>query len=144
MHVFTYGTLMFPEVWKAVVGRKFETIPGTAAGYAIYRVRGTVYPAMTTASVTSIVPGLLYLDVDAESIVRLDRFEGPHYERLEIKIDCADGVSRQAATYVVPNERGHLLTTEPWTPESFLASGGLAQFIASYEGFSLVEEEGEG
>ena len=94
MHVFTYGTLMFAEVWKAVVGRKFETIQGTAAGYAIYRVRGTVYPAMTTASETSIVPGLVYLDVDAESIARLDRFEGPHYERLEIAIDCADGIAR--------------------------------------------------
>jgi hypothetical protein len=35
MHVFTYGTLMFPEVWQAVVGREFATIEGTAAEFAI-------------------------------------------------------------------------------------------------------------
>jgi gamma-glutamylcyclotransferase (GGCT)/AIG2-like uncharacterized protein YtfP len=138
MHVFTYGSLMFPEVWSTVVGREFDTIEGTAAGYAIYRVRDAVFPAIIAASDGSTVRGLVYLDVDADSIARLDRFEDEFYERLEVTISCADGQERRASAYVVPPKNVHVVTAEPWTAEWFVSSGGLADFIARFQGFSRL------
>ena len=138
MHVFTYGTLMFPEVWQTVVGREFETVEGTAAGYAIFRVRDAVFPGIIAAAAESIVRGLVYLDVDAASVDRLDRFEDDFYERQSLSIDCGDGQRRAADAYVVPARNRHVLTAEPWTADSFVSSGGLADFIQRFQGFSRL------
>lgn len=138
MELFTYGSLMFPEVWSAVVGREFATIEGTASGYAIYRVRDAVFPAIVAARKESVVRGLVYLDVDDESIARLDRFEDDFYDRLEMAVDCADGKERTAGAYVVPPKNRHVITTEPWKAEWFVSSGGLADFIARFQGFSRL------
>jgi gamma-glutamylcyclotransferase (GGCT)/AIG2-like uncharacterized protein YtfP len=139
MHVFTYGSLMFPEVWRIVVGREFATVAGALAGYSIFRVADEPYPGITVSTPTSVVPGLIYLDVDAASIERLDRFEGDFYNRANVPIDCANGEQFTADAYIVRPQNRHLLTDEAWTPESFVASGGLAQFLARYQGFSWLE-----
>src|SRR4051794_24181265 len=91
MHVFTYGTLMFPEVWRAVVGRHFESVEGRAAGYAIFRVRDAVFPGILAAAEGSHVSGVVYLDVDLPTLQRLDAFEDAFYERRAIPVDYDDG-----------------------------------------------------
>jgi gamma-glutamylcyclotransferase (GGCT)/AIG2-like uncharacterized protein YtfP len=138
MHVFTYGSLMFPEVWRSVVGKDFATIEGIAAGYSIFRVRDAAFPGITPASAGSSVTGLVYLDVDDESIARLDRFEDTFYDRLTLQIDCRSGGQREADAYVVPEKNRHVLTAEPWTAGWFESSGGLADFIARFQGFSRL------
>lgn len=138
MHVFTYGSLMFPEVWKIVAGRDFETVAGTAAGYAVFRVRDAAFPGITAAA-DSEVRGLVYLDVDDESVARLDRFEDTFYDRLSLSIDCGDGARRDADAYVIPATHRSILTEEPWTAEGFVSSGGLADFIARFQGFSRLD-----
>jgi gamma-glutamylcyclotransferase (GGCT)/AIG2-like uncharacterized protein YtfP len=141
MHVFTYGSLMFPEVWRIVVGREFETVAGTVAGYSIFRVREAAFPGITPASPTCSVAGLVYLDVDDTSLVRLDRFEDTFYDRLSLPVDCADGRQRLADAYVVPARNRHVLTDEPWTAEWFESSGGLSDFIQRFQGFSRLGGE---
>jgi gamma-glutamylcyclotransferase (GGCT)/AIG2-like uncharacterized protein YtfP len=140
MHVFTYGTLMFPEVWQAVVGRSFETVEGTAGGFEAFRVRDAVFPGIAAGAGTCSVAGIVYLDVDAESTERLDRFEDDFYERREIVVGCSDGQRRMAETYVVPPANRSVLTNEPWGRELFLASGGLEQFINRFAGFGRVAD----
>jgi gamma-glutamylcyclotransferase (GGCT)/AIG2-like uncharacterized protein YtfP len=142
MHVFTYGTLMFPEVWRAVVGRSFETVEGTAAGFEVFRVRDAVFPGIIAGTGECSVPGVVYLDVDRESTERLDRFEDDFYERRAIAVDCSDGQRRMAEAYVVPSANRSLLTSEPWVRGSFLASGGLEQFISRFAGFGRVADGG--
>ncbi len=137
-HVFTYGSLMFPEVWRIVVGREFETVEGTAAGYSIFRVRDAAFPGITAADGECSVRGLVYLDVDDASLVRLDRFEDTFYDRLNLQIACNDGERRGADAYVVPAKNRHVLTDEPWTAESFVSSGGLADFMRRFQGFSRL------
>jgi gamma-glutamylcyclotransferase (GGCT)/AIG2-like uncharacterized protein YtfP len=140
MHVFTYGSLMFPEVWRIVVGREFRTVEGAVNGYAIHRVSEAPYPGIV-AEAGSTVHGLVYLEVDPTSVARLDTFEGEYYERLSLSIHCVDGHRRTADAYVIPEENRHVLTTEPWTAESFVASGGLAEFIERYQGFSWLRDD---
>jgi gamma-glutamylcyclotransferase (GGCT)/AIG2-like uncharacterized protein YtfP len=140
MHVFTYGTLMFPEVWQAVVGRSFQTVEGTAAGFEVFRVRDAVFPGITPGTGECSVPGVVYLDVDQNSTERLDRFEDDFYERRAISVDCSDRQRRMAEAYVVPLANRRLLTNEPWGRDSFLASGGLEQFISRFAGFGRVTD----
>jgi gamma-glutamylcyclotransferase (GGCT)/AIG2-like uncharacterized protein YtfP len=140
MHVFTYGTLMYPNVWRAVAGRSFATVEGTAAGYAIFRVRDAVFPGIIAAAKDSFVRGVVYRDVDRASLERLDRFEDDFYERQALWIDCDDGQRRNAQAYVVPPENRDVLTTEPWDADAFVGSGGLEQFIARFAGFDRIAD----
>src|SRR3954471_19037008 len=138
MHVFTYGTLMFPEVWRAVVGRQFESVVARAAGYAIFRVRDAVFPGILAAAEGSHVSGVVYLDVDLPTLQRLDAFEDAFYERRAIPVDYDDGRRLKAEAYVVPEANRHVLTEEPWDRKCFVASGGLRQFIDRFAGFGRV------
>ena len=50
-HLFTYGTLMFQEVWQAIVcpddvGRDFPSTPARLDGYQIFRVKDALYPGI--------------------------------------------------------------------------------------------------
>jgi hypothetical protein len=54
-HLFTYGTLMFPEVWQAVVGKEFQTLPAQLPNFQIFRVKDAVYPGIIAA----IYPGII-------------------------------------------------------------------------------------
>jgi gamma-glutamylcyclotransferase (GGCT)/AIG2-like uncharacterized protein YtfP len=161
MHLFTYGTLMFPEIWQAVVGKDFKTTPAHLPGHEIYRVRNAVYPGIIAApnhslsengplgehsgsrpstldSRLSSVPGLLYLNLDEESLERLDAFEDDFYRRRPIRVTCEDGRALDAEAYIVPPESAHLLTDEPWTPQEFQARGNLAEFVSRYSGFNRL------
>lgn len=142
MHVFTYGTLMFPEVWRAVVGKEFETAAATAANFAIYYVRDAVYPGII-ATPSGTVPGLVYFDVDAESLARLDVFEGVDYHRQPIEVTRTDNVQILSAdAYVIPPANSHLLTDESWSAREFAARGELARFVARYAGFERLTDDG--
>jgi gamma-glutamylcyclotransferase (GGCT)/AIG2-like uncharacterized protein YtfP len=142
MHVFTYGTLMFPEVWQAVVGREFATVQATASGYAIFRVRDAVFPGIIAAGERDTVRGVVYLEVDPASIARLDLFEDDFYRRESLWLTCADGERRAAEAYVVPVENRRVLTNETWQADRFVASGGLDTFIRRFEGFGRLSTSG--
>lgn len=134
MHVFSYGTLMFPDVWRAVVRKDFAQIEGMLQGYAIYRVRNEEFPGIVPADASQSVSGVLYLDVDDRSVRRLDRFEGTFYRRETVTVQCNDGWQRQGAAYIVDDWSRPQLLMESWRCEEFVASGGLRRFLARYGG----------
>ena len=138
MHVFTYGTLMFPDVWASVAGRYFPSVEGTADGYQIFRVQNAVFPGIIAADERDRVRGVVYLDVDHAALVRLDLFEDDFYERRSLWIACDDGRRRAAEAYVVPEANRSILTDEIWDGDTFVASGHLAEFIARFAGFSRL------
>lgn len=138
MHVFTYGTLMFPEVWRAVVGQDFPTVEGSAVGFEIRRVRDAVFPGITQAGEHDLVRGVVYLDVGDAALARLDLFEDDFYQRRTIWIDCDDGQRRAAEAYVVPEQNRGILSADPWDRTEFVARGHLRQFIERFAGFSRL------
>lgn len=142
MHVFTYGTLMLPEIWSAVVGRPFATVGGSLSGFTIYRVRDAVFPGIVATTNDSVVRGIVYLDVDRESLVRLDQFEDAYYRRLTLPISCDDGELREAEVYVIPEEQRALLTDELWSADEFATRGDLQRFVARYAGFGRLGSRG--
>jgi gamma-glutamylcyclotransferase (GGCT)/AIG2-like uncharacterized protein YtfP len=138
MHVFSYGTLMFPEVWQAVVGRPFASVGGHVSGFAIYRVRDAVFPGILATTSADVVQGVVYLDVDAAAVARLDQFEDDFYRRETVALQCDDGRICDADTYVVPPEKRGILTEEPWSRDEFVARGDLQRFIARFAGFGRL------
>jgi gamma-glutamylcyclotransferase (GGCT)/AIG2-like uncharacterized protein YtfP len=132
---------MFPEVWRAVVGREFPAVEGTATGFAIYRVRDAVFPGIIAAGETNSIRGVVYLDVDEASLERLDVFEDDFYERQALWIDCDDGERRGADAYVVPAHNHAVLTDDPWHRDEFVATGGLEDFIRRFAGFARVSRQ---
>ena len=138
MHVFTYGTLMYSEVWQAVAGRPAAAVQGKLAGFAIYRVRDQLFPGILSASPVDVVPGVVYLDVDHEAVRRLDQFEDDFYQRQAVTVVCDDGQTRDAQAYVVPRENRDVLTTERWSADEFLARGDLEKFIERFPGFGRL------
>lgn len=123
-HVFTYGSLMFREVWSLVVVGTHRRIDACLHDHARFAINGESYPGMVSAA-GSRVAGILHLDVEPADLERLDRFEGADYRRASVDVVTPDG-SMRAETYVyLLRDR---LSTTPWAPDAF----AIERFIATY------------
>ena len=136
MDLFTYGTLMLPEIMEKVAGCRSASVPATLAGYRRTLVRGEVYPGIAE-DVRGEVDGVLHLDLPVEAVRRLDVFEGEMYDRRQVVVAEAGGVARTAMTYVFRPEFRHLLTDIPRDYQQFLASGR-KRFETGYFGFDAL------
>ncbi|GGI18984.1 gamma-glutamylcyclotransferase family protein [Oxalicibacterium faecigallinarum] len=125
MHVFTYGSLMFPAVWQRVVHGRYRSVPAMLPGYARYEVAGETYPGMVPKT-ASAVNGVLYLDVDEADLLALDVFEGSEYRRDVVTVSVAADENLTAVTYVFTAMQR--LTNRPWEAGSFR----ITQFMEAY------------
>jgi len=116
--LFCYGTLEFPEVLASVTGRHFPTMAASLDGYARYRVKNALYPAIVQEKGAQ-TDGTLYGDVDPASMRRLDRYEDSIYVRRIVNVRTIDGAIRAAQTYIVPEQRRWILSIRPWDKMQF-------------------------
>jgi gamma-glutamylcyclotransferase (GGCT)/AIG2-like uncharacterized protein YtfP len=138
MHVFAYGSLMIPSVMEAVTGRRFAARKALLHGYARFRLEGASYPGLIP-QVNAKTDGMLYLDVDAQSIARLDAFEGDFYDRVRVEVDVEAGGRLAGEAYVVGPAHRHRLSSEAWRIDDFRREH-LATFLASYPGFLSIRD----
>ena len=124
-HVFTYGSLMFDDVWSRVVQGRYASVVGSIDGYARFAIAGEDYPGMVPSG-DARVTGVLYLDVDDVGVARLDQFEGDDYRRESVTVTTADGASREAQTYIYL--RAERLLASPWEPDGF----AMQRFLETY------------
>lgn len=117
-HLYTYGTLQAASIIELIVGRRLRGAAARLDGYARFRIKDRVYPAIVE-SAGSDVPGVLYPDLDAAELDRLDRYEGTLYERRGVSV-WVGPVATPAATYVLRPEFRHRLSDEPWDLDTFL------------------------
>lgn len=118
--VFCYGTLLFSEVMRLAAGVELAGRPAVASGWARYRVRGEVFPALV-AQAGARTPGAIFAGVDARALARLDEFEGPLYVRRALEVERDDGVRLSAQAWMLAPGREAELTREPWNAQSFAA-----------------------
>jgi len=118
VNVFTYGSLMFDEVWRAVVGRLGASTPGRLDGFEAWRVAGQTFPGLTPAAGHR-VAGRIWHDVTDAELARLDTFESGMYQRELLPVMADGGAALACWTYLVrPDSRG-LLLAQPWDREEF-------------------------
>lgn len=125
MQLFTYGSLMFPEIWQRVVCGDYRSVPAMAYGYARYALADDTYPGMI-ANPQASVEGVLYFDVAAVDVAALDAFEGCEYRRELIDVVINSGESVIACAYIFTAEKK--LSALPWEPQAFQMS----RFIDAY------------
>jgi len=139
MDIFSYGTLMSPDIMVRVAGCLPDTCIAHLHGFRRFRVKDEEYPGIRE-NAEGMVQGLLYLDVPEAAVQRLDIFEGEMYERRQVMVQTKDGVEKNAMTYVFRPGYHDRLTEIPWDFEEFLVSGKKC-FEDGCFGISEIEEE---
>ncbi|MDX5364371.1 MAG: gamma-glutamylcyclotransferase [Pseudazoarcus pumilus] len=124
---------MSPDIMRAACGMLPQAVPAVLDGFSRHPVAGEDYPGIRPAPGHQ-VAGLLYLDVPAAPLDRLDVFEGEQYVREEVLVTLADGRTLTAWTYVFKPEYGHLLQAGEWHFEAFLTTAR-QRFRSRYIGF---------
>jgi cation transport regulator ChaC len=118
MHVFTYGSLMFPPVWQRVTGGTHVSAPAVLADHAAWQINGQPFPGLTEAPGET-TEGIVYFDVDDEAVARLDRFEGATYSRSVVTVRLHDHRLVEAAVYLASAGARPGLSRRRWTAAEF-------------------------
>jgi len=118
LSLFTYGTLVVPEVMQAVTGKSFPSTPGVLEGYAAFLIDGECFPAIAPASGGN-TPGTIHLGLDKATLKLIDRFEGKLYERKRVAVRSDSLGLMSAEAYVIAKDALGKLTQEPWDVDSF-------------------------
>jgi gamma-glutamylcyclotransferase (GGCT)/AIG2-like uncharacterized protein YtfP len=119
MHLIAYGTLMFPEVWRRVVGREFQTMRGSIAGYTALRAKGELFPVLVPGGANERVDGVVYFNLEDGTLARLDEFESDFYERVSVHAVLDDGRPLACQAYVLPERNRRFASRERWDPAWF-------------------------
>ena len=110
---------MAPALWRLVCGIDVPTYRATLSGYARLAVRGETFPGIVPRTGEKIA-GLLKSDLNELMWARLDAFETDFYQRCSVAVMTEDGIEHRADTYVVVEDKRHLLVQQPWSYEHFV------------------------
>ena len=132
-HVFTYGSLMFSEVWENIVHGRHQSVPATLSGYRRFSVHGEAWPVVMPGIPQDRLDGCLYRNVSVEDIRLLDEFEGDYYFRTPLQVKREDRIET-AEVYVLRPRFYSIATQSSWDPVEFERSA-LNRFRAEYRGF---------
>lgn len=122
-NVFTYGSLMFDPVWSRIVDSSYDRLESILPAYERKGIRDEVYPVIVPSSRHSQVQGIVYLDVSASDLARLDQFEGEYYYRKTEKVVAPDMTILPAEVYVLKEEYYPIISPEEWDFEYFSTTG---------------------
>lgn len=125
---------MFTPVWKSVVEGTYLHYGARLSGFVRHSIHNEDYPAIVPSRISSVVDGILYLDISSEDMDRLDQFEGSIYARHHVQVSTENNIFA-ADAYVLRHEYRHLLSSEAWSPEEFEKTG-MERFLSSYSGFN--------
>lgn len=115
--LFSYGTLMFPEVWRRLAGRRHPSRPAVLADFRRCALRDGSYPGAVphTGAATE---GVLYESVSDDLLARLDRWEGPAYVRARVAVQAGGGLWPSYAYILAPASRARAKERD-WDPRLF-------------------------
>jgi gamma-glutamylcyclotransferase (GGCT)/AIG2-like uncharacterized protein YtfP len=118
--LFVYGTLQFPEVLHALLGRVPPMRPAVLPGWRAAALPGRVYPGLVAAPAKE-VPGCILADLRPAELTILDAFEGDAYDRITVTL--ADGRPAAAYRWLDPDD----VEASDWDPAAFAA-----EWLTSY------------
>ncbi len=125
--LFVYGTLMWPDVLKAVIGRIPAMEDAILEGHRRLKIKNAIYPALIIAP-SYTVKGKLIRGLSNKELLIIDDFEGDEYTRKEVMIKTATGNIEAAFVYIFNDDYLYLLKDEDWKP-SELSEKVIKRFI---------------
>lgn len=120
--LFVYGSLLFPDVVRALLHRVPDRSPATAVGWRVVALPGRVYPTLVPSEGSA--SGLVMMDLSSREWHLLDAFEDDVYHLRELAL--LDG--RRGWAYVCDDTSQTLW--EDWDVEQF-AARDLAAYVDS-------------
>ncbi len=134
MNIFTYGTLMFNQVWRQVVKGNYKSKPGILFGYECRALKEEIHPCLIKGSPVNKVEGVIYFNVVDSDVQILDRFEGLEYKKVKENCLLQNGAKVVTETYIW-NGSLELVSSEPWDAERF-EKEEIQLFVQRYKGFT--------
>lgn len=113
---------MCSDIMASVAGCRLDFTQAALGGFFRAKIHDEEYPGLLPQQ-ESMVSGVLYFDLAAESIDRLDLFEGKMYQRQEVEVISKNNRRIIAMTYVIKPQYSHLLSDEEWHFSEFLSAG---------------------
>lgn len=120
--LFTYGTLMYPDIIGPLLNRVPPARPGSVTGYRRLGVSGHDFPGLIPGG-NDTVEGLVYDGLTMEEWERLTEYEGDFYILQETTVTCGS-TAEAALVYLVRPGEQILLTDKPWVPDPSRMGGG--------------------
>lgn len=116
--LFTYGSLMFPAVWRQLVPAPRPSHPAFLPHYSRRLIFLDTYPLITPDPNSDGILGRLYCNLTTHDLERLDWFEGEIYQRISVQVRVAqDTIPCQ--TYVPKPAYTPLIMQEAWRGDVF-------------------------
>lgn len=109
---------MFMELVKALTGKPFVTKFGVLRGYAQFVIKDEGQSALIPFPDRQ-GDGVVYMEVDEESLAKLDAFQGKRFVREEVSIEGEGGEWLEASTYCLKLSRKTLLTRDIWDEDIY-------------------------
>lgn len=137
-NVFVYGTLMYPEVLRALIKRVPEHQKAIIHGFQRYGIRGQVFPAIIHSSSQAAVQGILLYRLTPDEMDVFDEFEGDEYYKVSVEampLVEDNAAPSNASVYVWQDSLRSLLLESPWDPEAFREKH-LQPYVGMCEQFS--------
>ena len=132
MSVFVYGTLQYPKILQALLGRVPISEHAVIKGYVRYGVRGEPFPAVVQCQGGE-VPGLVLSGLDETEMEILDEYEGEQYTKCSVEALVDGHDVRKTLLYVWKDEYIEWLDGKEWDREAF-------ESIHFEEYFSMVND----
>ena len=133
MNIFTYGSLMFSEVWNMVVQGNYYSSSAVLHGYRRFCIKNESYPGLRPGQTDERVEGIVYHDINAQDLQKLDLFEGCYYERVPVNVDVGN-CEIKGQVYLIKDQYLYLATDNHWDPDDFYKKS-IGDFVATYTGF---------
>lgn len=118
MSVFVYGTLQYPKILKALLGRVPVSEHAIVKGYVRYGVKGEPFPAVVQCH-DGEVPGLVLSGLDQTEMDILDEYEGEQYAKRSVDALIDGKHVRETLIYVWKDEYNEWLDGKEWNREAF-------------------------
>ncbi len=135
VNIFTYGTLMFEEIWSQVAAGEYDRIPAILSGYDRKLARGEVYPVLFPSADISLVEGFVYIGATDADLEKLDAFEGEYYFRQPAEAVIYEATKLPVEVYVLKEEYYSIISHQEWDPVRFKTEG-MQLFLNRFTGFS--------
>ena len=130
--LFTYGTLMIPQIICMLIRREISGEEAVLSGYRRGLIRNETYPGII-ADPGHNVTGILYRQLSPDDLAILDQYEGEMYilKPVTVKLNYR---KEHTVTYILHSSFEQLLTEEDWDSEYF-RKYDLDRFLRGYSGF---------
>ncbi len=106
---------MDDAVWARVAQEKCVRHRAVLHGYEARKLRGVTFPGLVECA-GAVTPGLVYFDVSAAAMARLDAYEDDFYERLPVPVVLEDGSKLVPDVYLMLPAYPDMVLSERWEP----------------------------